>query len=173
MIQTSIDILPSAHVIEAAIVAFSDELKIDDPQEAAARISTLINGTLDATVLHELISGAGNNATDDVVQMLRMVMATWGTDDPDSVVQDAVRSAGAKQLVITPDHLYMATAVLAGLLVIKPPKSSESRTVKIEESPDGYKKITINEKITYMDPKSALVSLIDRLIQAVGGSGGK
>lgn len=173
MTQIPIDIPPSAHVIEAAIVAFSDELEIDDPQDAAARVSALMHGTVDAIALHELIGRAGNDAPDDVVKVLRMVMTSWDARDTNSAVQCALRSAGAKQLVITPDHLYLAAAVVAALLVIKPPKSSESRTIKIEESPDGRKKITINEKVTYLNPKSALVALMDRVFRAVGGSGDK
>jgi hypothetical protein len=169
MTQSLADQLPAAQVIEAAIVAFSDQLRIEDPEEVAARVSALTDGTLDEATADKLIARAGNDAEEDVVRVLRLLLASPQDGTSGDAVRAALDKAGAKQLAITPELMYMGAALIAVLLVLKPPKTGEHHSIRIDESPDGRKKITIDKKITYLNPKSALAALMQQVFGA-GGS---
>lgn len=167
----TLDALPSAHVIEAAVAALCPALDIDDPQQAATRLVDLGGQHLDPSSVDDMLRKAGEEATDDVAELLRLVLAAQGGSAVASepLVSRAVDMAGRKQMVITPDHLYMAALLAACCIaVLRNPKLSEEERVSIEDAPDGRKKVTIDRKVKYFSPFSPLVALVENVVKRLG-----
>lgn len=171
MNQSLVDQLSPAQVIEAAIVAFGDELGTEDPEDIAARVSALTNGAVDDATADTLITRAGTEAEDDVVRVLRMLLASRQDGDAGERVRQALAQAGVKQLALSPELMYIGSALIAMLVVIVPIKKETRRSIKIEENTDGRKKITVDENTIYLNPTSTLVSLIQKMFRAAGGAG--
>jgi hypothetical protein len=171
MKQSLADQLAPAQVIEAAIVAFGDELGIEDPDDIAASVSALTRGAVDEATADAMIAAAAEKAENDVVHVLRMLMASAQEGESGPAVRQALTQAGAKQMALTPDLMYIGSALIAMLAVFVPIKKETRRSIKIEENPDGRKKVTIDENTIYLNPKSLLVSLIQKMVGAAGGAG--
>jgi hypothetical protein len=166
-----LDNTPAQHVIEAAIVALSHELGIDDPTTGAQRLVDLSGVDLKAPELEAALHDIAESAMDDVVEALRLVLAAQDSSAAASgEVRKAIDLAGRKQIVITPDMLYTAALLaVCAVAALRPPKGSEDTRVTIEEEPNGKKKVVINKSVKYFSPFSPLIKLIERLIG--GGPG--
>lgn len=160
-----LDSTPPQHVLEAAIVALSHDLGIDDPTTGAQRLADLSGIDLEVPEIEAALNEIAESATDDLVEVLRLVLAS---DDRSGAasgeVRKAVALAGRKQIVITPDMLYTAALLaVCAVAALRPPKGSEDTRVTIEEEPNGKKKVVINKSVKYFSPFSPLIKLIERL----------
>lgn len=161
-----LDATPPQHVVEAALSAISSQLDIDDPQTAAERLRSLAPQIPDTDELEALVRRASEEATDDLVDLLRLVVSTQdGSVVDEQELRRAFDQAGRRQLVITPDMLYMAALLaLCGLAMLRNPKLSERRRVTLEEDKNGKQKMVIDHEVKYFNPFSPLVKLVQRVL---------
>ena len=164
----TLDALPAAHLIEAAVVALSPAAGIDDPQDAADRLVALAGPDLDRSSMDSMASLASEDAIDDIADLLRLVLAAEGgaavADEKE--IARAVDMAGRKQLVITPDLLYLAGLLAACCAaILRNPKLSEEERISIEDGPDGRKKVVIDRKVKYFNPFSPLIALVESFVK--------
>ena len=165
MNQSLVDQLTPAQVIEVAIMVFGDMLGTEDPEDIPARVSALTNGAVNDETADALIARAGNEAEDDVVRVLRMLLANE-LDGPDGErVRQALSQAGVKLLALSPELMYIGSALIA-LLVIVPIKKETRRSIRMTTGKDGREIVSIDENTIYVNPTSTLVALIKKMFVA-------
>lgn len=161
MNMNQLDAVPSQRIVETALVVLSEPFEIDDPSEGIERLMTITESELDPVEIEGQLRAAAQDEMEDVAQLLRLVLAVQ--DDPLKVAK-GVEVAGRKQLVVSPDLLYTGgLIVLCGFAMLrKPGKSEQRRVITIEESPNGKRKVTVDEHVKYFNPDSPMIRLLER-----------
>lgn len=163
-LERQISTLTEDQMLEAASIYLVRELDINDPRKVAAQVYQIVGGADDGiSDFEQAVLEAGTSDTMEVIGLLELALLRAESHDPGSRhrLEGAIRSSGERQFVIGDDLLVLATLLLIGYVAtVTQGKKEEIREIKCEEGKDGRIRVTYKKKTVYINPLSALGTLI-------------
>jgi hypothetical protein len=168
LLDEKMQTLTPGRILEVARETLPPALQIDSLDEGYHRLIELSDlPPAEVKELEELLTEA-SDCHDDVIAMLKIVMLGAVEDGlvDSGRFSSALDTSGQKLIAISPDTYLLGAMLIAGFIAIAGKGRKEtSKEIIIEESGDGRKKITIIEKTHYLDPRSGVLALIEKVLK--------